>query len=238
MIDFSFFVNKIKNKLKILVYGVPLSKQELLIRKALIEKGFNIKNLKILCDHDLGLNYVNGVKMGIKYPDSFYTKSVELIPKNKTYNFYFNGNMNENGNRFTLLKPFKKFERTALIPSNEGRIQSKKDQFNIEYFTEMAKSKFGLCPHQADWPGDKEAMWTYRFIESCFVEAIPVLFKDAPLGKTFTKGFYFLWDYELLKLDNIDSFDLSKSKSNKELAREVFCISEKEVNLIKASFTN
>jgi len=226
---------RVLRKINHIFFGKPRFKQELLIRKALVEKGFRIRKLKIICDHNLGINYVNGIKLGIKYPDSFYNEAIKLIPKKKPYEFFFNGNMAESGRRSLLLKPFKNLPNTIIISSNEGRIQSKKDQFNIEYFSELAKSKFGLCPHQIDWIGDKEFMWTYRFIECCFVEAIPILFKDAPLGESFINGFNYMWDYQLFDLNKSSDLSCADSENNRLLAKQKFCLTEEECKLINAT---
>lgn len=225
--------NKFSNILALILkmtIGKSMFKQELLLRLALKEKGFNPQKLKIECNHILGKNYVNNIEFGIKYPDSFYNEAINLIPDEKIYDFYFNGNMSKSGERATMLYPFKNKTNSIIIASDEGRIQSKKDKFNQEYFSEFAKSKFGLCPHQADWIGDKAYMWTYRFIEACFVEAIPVLFRKAPLGNIFTKGFYYIWDDDVN--DNV-VYDFSKANKNKNMAKERFLFSEKECCQIK-----
>ena len=217
-------------KTKHIVIGKPKFKQELLFRLALKEKGFNLRKLKISCNHILGKNYVNGVEFGIKYPDSFFHSAIELIPESKEYEFYFNGNMSESGERSKMLRPFMGRPHSVIIASDEGRIQNKKDKFNLSYFSEFAKSRFGLCPHQADWTGDKDAMWTYRFIESCFVEAIPVIFKEAPLGEKFTSGFHSLWDTEVN--DDI-VYDAWKAVENKCLAKERFLLSDRDCSQIR-----
>jgi len=207
-------------------------KQELLLRKALVEKGFDVNKIKIKINHDLGISYVNNIEFGIKYPDSFYEKSTQLIPNNKTQNYYFNGNMNVSGKRQSLLKPFVNFDGSKIIESNDGRKTSNKDKFNIEYFREFSYSKFGLCPHHMDWPGDKAYLWTYRFIEACFVEAIPVLFIDAPLSNKFTDGFYFLWDEEILNDSKNIIYNKDKAVLNRIVAKKVFCFTEKECEQI------
>jgi len=206
----------------------PMFKQELLFNLALKEKGINPQKLKIKCDHVLGKIYMNGLEFGIKYPDSFYNEAIKLIPNEKQYDYYFNGNMSESGQRSIILQPFKNKPNSVILSSNEGRIQNKKDKFNYVYFSELAKSKFGLCPHQADWTGDKDYMWTYRFIESCFVESIPILFKEAPLGHRFIDGFFYLWN-----TDGLFFYDSEKASQNRLMAKEKFCITENECQLIQ-----
>jgi len=231
------FSRKVFFKIKYIVFSKPKFKQELLIRKALKEKGFKLKGLEIICDHILGFNYVNGIKLGIKYPDSFYYNAINLIPKNKPYDFYFNGNMNESGNRALLLRPFKDRSNSMIISSNDGRIQNKKDQFNNLYFSELAKAKFGLCPHQADWTGDKQYMWTYRFIECCFVNAIPIIFKEAPLGEKFIENFHYECENDFIeKIEvSVQNYSIAYAQENQLLAKQRFCLTDEECKLIKYS---
>jgi hypothetical protein len=112
------------------IFKLPTLKQEMLLRLALKEKGLNLSGLDIQCNHDLGLNYVNGIKFGIKYPESFFNKSQKLIPLKKKYSFYFNGNMSSEGERDELLKPFKNVVNSLIISSNDGRVVKNKDKFN------------------------------------------------------------------------------------------------------------
>jgi len=227
-----FYIKKIISKFRFIVAGSPKLKQELLLQKALEEKGFNYKKLKISCNHDLGRNYVNGVEMGIKYPDSFYEKAKQIIPDKKIYSFYFNGNMNPEGGRKEMLKPFEMYNDSLIISSDDGRIQSSKDKFNKSYFSYFAKSKFGLCPHQADWPGTKEHLWTYRFIESCLVGSIPVIFEATPLGEKFINGFFVLKDSDF-KNTKIPVYNILKANDNLVLARNKFFLTDDECHQIK-----
>lgn len=224
-------LNKIKNKGK---SSNPIYKQELLLRLALEERYFNTNELTISCDHILGKNYVNGIELGIKYPDSFYYEAFKLIPKEKTLNYYFNGFINESGKREELLKPFMSMPKSKIISSKTGRVQRKKDKFNRSYYAELAKAKFGLCPHHVDWIGNRDYMWTYRFIEACFVESIPILFERAPLGKKFINGFNYLWDNQIISdiAPYALTFDRAISKRNRELAKKRFCLTEEECEQI------
>jgi hypothetical protein len=204
------------------IFKIPTLKQEMLLRLALKEKGFSLGKLDIQCNHNLGLNYVNGIQFGIKYPESFFNKSQKLIPSKKKYSFYFNGNMSAEGERDTLIKPFKKVLNSLIIHSNDGRVVKNKDKFNSQYFELFANSKYGLCPHQMNWKGDLDELWTYRFIESCFVESIPILFRKTPLSDKFVNNFYFLWDDEVLDmLKNKSNLELkAKAKANSYLAKK------------------
>tara|TARA_R110002020_G_scaffold318950_4_gene534640 strand:+ start:684 stop:1379 length:696 start_codon:yes stop_codon:yes gene_type:complete len=214
---------------------IPM-KQELLLIKALEEEGFDCKKLKLRIDHNYGLNFVNGIEFGIKYPRSFYTNAQNVVKKKKKYSFYFNGYINDNGGRKKLLELFSRLPNSKIISSNDGRIPKNKDVFNKSYFNELADSQFGLCPHQLDWQGDLNALWTYRFIECCFVNTIPVLFKKTPLSEKFIKGFNFYWDDDILNNLNLDSKKLTHmSIHNKQLASEIFLFTEEELNSIRKS---
>lgn len=215
------------------VFKIPTMKQELLVRLALKEKGVALNKLNIKCNHDHGINYINGLKFGIKYPESFFLKTQNLITKEKEISFYFNGNMSDSGQRAILLEPFINLPKAKIISSNEGRVNRKKNKFNSAYFTDFANSKFGLCPHQVNWIGSVDHMWTYRFIESCFAGAIPVLFKKTPLGEEFIKGFNFVWDDEIISnLERNDLFDPNLVKDNISLAKERFCFTDSEIKAI------
>lgn len=230
-------LNKIKNLITSKFRKKTIFKQELLLRKALKEKGFDLTMLKIESDHDLGLNYINGIELGIKYPDSFFYKAQKLISNKKESAIFFNGFINESGGRKELLEPFNTMTDSIIISSYDGRIQSKKDTFNEDYFFALSNSKFGLCPHQKDWPGSKKHMWTYRFIECCFTGTIPVVFKSTPLGKSFIEGFFYVWDDEFKKNYNavIDRYSYQIAKENNRLAKNKFCISDEEIKAILSS---
>ncbi len=213
-------------------------KQELLLRLALKERGFIPEKLKISIDHETGTNYVNGIKLGIKYPDSFYNLAIQLIPEDKFVSLYFNGNMSDSGSRKLMLEPFFDIKNAIVIESEDGRLQGKKDKFNNDYFQGLANAQFGLCPHQADWVGNEDSLWTYRFVECCFVEAIPILFRKAPLSEKFTKNFYLHWDDQILNAAGSVgiSYDKFHARANREKAKELFCLTDEELKQIKKTF--
>lgn len=207
-------------------------KQELLLFLALQEKGFNLDRIDIRVDHALGTNYVNEIEIGIKYPDSFYNNCSQLIPEEKNLDYYFNGEMHDSGLRKIMLAPYIQREKSIIIESNDGRIIDNKDKFNYEYFAGLADAKFGLCPGQADINHPASHLWGYRFIESCFVGAIPVLFVIAPLSYRFTNGFYIYWH---TKDSDINNFVYQKeyAEFNRELAKERFLLTDEECDKIR-----
>lgn len=227
-------IKKILNYLISKFRGKTIFKQELLLKKALVESGFSLNKLTIKCDHDLGINYVNGIQLGIKYPDSFFDKAVALTSEDKKIDFFFNGYINQSGGRWQLIKPFTRYPNVNIVSSKEGRDDKKKDWFNEDYFVQFSNAKFGLCPHQLDWPGSRKHLWTYRFIEACFAGSLPVLFEATPLSKKFIDGFTCLWDYEFENdySSSIKKYDYNKVLANQSLAKKRFCLTKLEINKI------
>lgn len=213
--------------------GVGLFRQEALLRQALKEEGLNYQDFDIEIDHVNGVNYINKFALPIIYPASFFYKSRRLANSNKKYRVYFNGNMQPAGGRKEMLQPFENLD-ARIIESDEGRSRYKKKSFyNKEYFQGLARAEFGLCPHQKDFLGDKDTMWTYRFIECCMTKAIPVVFNDSPLGKVFCSGFYFVTDDQLL--NNEVQFDLNHANDNFTKCLAKFSLTESYLKIIKKS---
>jgi hypothetical protein len=173
-------------------------KQEALLRRALKEEGLLRGDVEIKVDHLLGKSTVNGIEVGLIYPKSFIRKSKKLHVNKKRYDFYFNGNMDQNGDRKKLLSPFIDLKKSKIVESNFGRNEYFKSFYNSFYYRDLSLSTYGLCPHQADWPGPKDAIWTYRFIECCLVKTMPIVFIETPLGKDFIEGFNFITDVDIL----------------------------------------
>jgi len=214
------------------ILGLAHLKQEAMLRLALKEEGLSIKKLNIKIDHINGVNFVNGIELPIVYPKSFFDKARALSGTEKKINFYFNGNMSDAGGRKEMLLPF--FDKNSrLIESNYGRSALTKDKFNTVYYSELAASKFGLCPHQKNFVGNPETMWTYRFIECCMVYTIPVVFEEAPLGKKFINKFYYKSDKEVLEFDT--AYEKSQAIRNYDLCIERFTLSEKDIGKISTA---
>lgn len=208
-----------KIKKKIIGFFVKTQlKQEAILRLALQEEGVDDKLLVIKIDHINGYNYVNNIKLPIIYPRSFFLKASKLNFEKKT-DFYFNGNMSVSGERDKMLKPFSHYN-SIIEESNFGREAKNKIVFNYDYFNGLASSKFGLCPHQKDFEGDNDTMWTYRFIESCMCKAIPLTFTETPLGKEFIQGFHCVNNESIEGV--INDYSLDKVNENLELCKERF----------------
>jgi len=214
------------------ILGLNLLKQEAMLRLALKEEGFSLKKLNIKIDHINGINIVNGIDLPIIYPKSFFNKAEVFGETEKKITFYFNGDMSDSGGRKEMLLPFLKRD-SRLVESDYGRSALTKNKFNTAYYSELAASKFGLCPHQKNFIGNPETMWTYRFIECCMVYTIPVVFEDAPLGNKFTNKFNYKSDKEVLKFDI--AYEKSQAIQNHDLCIERFSLSEKYVSDIALS---
>lgn len=217
--------------LRLLNFGKKVLKQEALLEKALKEKGIPLKDLKIEIDHLNGKNKINGIETDVIFPESFFVSAEKLVPTDKKIDFYFNGNMSNTGSREDMLKPFMNRKNSLVINSNVGRINFFKHRFNKNYYEGLAQSKFGLCPHQSDWPGPIENIWTYRFIECCMVKSIPVVFDETPLGVNFTNGFHFQLSSEIINGECFYSSE--KAESNFKLVKERFSLTDELVLKIK-----
>jgi hypothetical protein len=212
--------------------GRDVFKQEALLRMALLECGIDYRELDIDIDHVNGYNYVNGVCVPVVYPKRFFLNAKKLHAIQKSTKYYFNGNMSEQGERAILLAPFEELG-AKIISSEFGRSQFNKAAFNRDYFRGLASAEFGLCPNQKNWSGPADTVWTYRFIECCMVRAMPVEFKETPLGRIFTSGFHYVSDEDALSGSAHYSDKLVDE--NYSLAVSRFTLSDRDVQEIKSS---
>jgi hypothetical protein len=224
------FKRRVIQKIKAIL-ELNILKQEAMFRLALKEEGLDYRNFDININHVDGLNIINGITLSIIYPKSFFNRAKILHANSKKYKFYFNGNMSNDGGRKEMLERFANLD-TKIVESDYGRSPFTKNKFNKIYYKELSYSQFGLCPHQKDFVGNNDTMWTYRFIECCMVNAIPVTFNEAPLGKNFTNGFHFYSDDIFFKEDV--QFNKQKAFENYELARTKFTLNNEIVNKLKS----
>ena len=202
-------------------------KQELLLMEALNLRGISFSKRDIEVNHDQGYNTIKGKRVNIIYPDNYIKKTLIQYNREPTVNFYFNGFMPASGGRFEMMEPFIDRSDALVIDSSEGRKRNSKVKFNNSYYEGLGSSRFGLCPHQLDWPGDKSNLWTYRFIECCFVGAIPIIFEQTPLGAEFTEGFHFFSDKEILECKLPENYyNESDASHNRSLALKRFILPE------------
>ena len=196
-------------------------KQTIMLKKALLEEGIDPNNCEIVIDHDPGYSYVNSVKLPIIFPRSHFEFAEQCHTNKKKYMFYFNGNAGKGKTRVELMSKFIDRDDSKIIFNNDGRVIENKGMPNPVYFKEMAQTHFSLVPHQPNWRGDLEALWTYRYIEALMLKTMPIQFRETPLTKTFTEDSLFRWDD--------DKFDVLPTQEeldkNYEFAKNKFSIS-------------
>lgn len=216
-------VNRIGRKDKVLL------KQEALLMISLLELGLDVRRLRIKVNHIDGISYVNDIKLGLVFPKYFFDLSRSNENVKKTRKYYFSGHDDGEGTRLTMMKKF--ISEDSLIEVTErGRKPESKGAYNHEYFQEMAKSTFSLCPHQKSWPYKNSVIWTYRFVESCMAFSLPVIFHETKLSESFIEGFDYIYD-------DVDDVEVEKSSlvKNFELALIRFTISEDDKKLLMKS---
>jgi hypothetical protein len=174
--------------------------QEYLFKSALKEHGIN-KDFEI--DHRNGWNIIQGKKFGIKYPMS-YIDQIKQLSHEKIYDYCFIGSWTDNKGRKEILEKYQQLN-SLMYHSSNGRDPKVKYQFDREYYQAMCQSKFGLCPGHPAMPKHPNR-WTYRFIESAFCRAIPVMFQETVYGADFVRDIFYVWDDELPG-KNIDRYD-------------------------------
>jgi hypothetical protein len=201
--------------------------QEYLFRKALGECGIVPAAGAVTTDHLLGRNRLYNCEFGIKYPREYLQKA-NALPVDRRYKYVFLGNMDAAGCRKEMLAPFMGPE-SLISEDNYGRNPKTKYSFNPDYYGALRSGYFSLCPHQVNWAGPRESMWTYRFIESAFSGALPVVFRRAPCSAEFMDGFQYFWDDEEHELANYEE----KIEANKRVAEARFFLSDDEVSRIK-----
>jgi hypothetical protein len=206
-------------------------KQTIMLKLALEEVGIDPNKCKISIDHDKGRSYVNTVELSIIFPKQWFEYTKNLHTLEKEYNFYFNGNIGKGSSRQKLLQNFISRDDCVVVWSNDGRAVSNKSKYNKEYFTGLAKSNYGLCPHQPDWKGDLDALWTYRFIECLMSKTVPVNFRETPLSTKFTNGFYFVWNNS----NFTNETNATLLNKNYNLAFDRFTLSLEKINAIKTN---
>lgn len=203
-------------------------KQEILLRRALRERGHSPRVLAIKVDHMLGFSTVEGKRVSLIYPDSFFKKARNLWFRPKKLNFYFNGSITPSGGRASMLETFSRFPGSSIINSSFGRVSLFKGSFNWSYYRGLSQSRFGLCPHHSDWPGSY--FWTYRFVECVLVGTIPITFRQTPLSDGFTSGFKFFWD-------DSKTLSLIPEQTLREMAEENYNLALKRFSLPQLDFS-
>ena len=202
-----------------------------LLKYALDEYSINAEELNPDVDHRNGIIDLQGVKLGIKYPKA-YLDHISKLNQDQIYDFCFVGHFESFG-REESLKPF--IDKNSYIKHSEVGRKKEKYDFDTSYYQIMCNSKFGLVPNHVDPRQPKKWQhpnaWSYRFIETIISNAIPVLFKESPLGANWISGFKFLW--------NDSDFNITQEEYNSilehnyNLALNQFFITRDEIAQIK-----
>ena len=121
--------------------------------------------IKIVIDHINGSNYLNGKKYPILFPKSMIDKIFNLS-KIKNNNYYFKGVI-EKDREWVF-----NYKNDGIVEnSTYGRDPNKKYHLDMDYYSEMSKSKFTLSPIGS-------CPWSYRLFESIMCFSIPILPED------------------------------------------------------------
>lgn len=161
------------------------------------KKKYLINNINIKIDHIPGDCYINDMKYSLIFP-KYLLNTIEKIDKNKGNNYYFKGVINE---KRQWIKKYNYIEKSYIQNSLSGRNTNTKYTIDIDYYTDMCKSKFTLCP-------TNDCPWSYRFFEAIMCLSIPILDKNT--DDKFYKNYYYFYDE-----DNKDHiYDLKKAKEN------------------------
>jgi len=135
--------------------------QEYFFRLALAEIG--VWGGEIKTDHKMGRCFHK--KTGwvqLVFPESLIRLTSNL-PKNKDKDYFFRGKISD-GREWLLSYP-------NTTESEYGRNPSTKYSIDIDYYQNLAVSKYGLAPIGG-------CPWSYRFFEAIMCHAIPILGKD------------------------------------------------------------
>jgi hypothetical protein len=189
-------------------------RQVALLRMALAERGRVGEVRCSQADHWRGVSWLDGAEVGLIYPDSFFDHAEALLDTPKDRTLHFAGRVDRG--RRKLLEPFWHYPHATIIESNRGRTDAK-NGWDPVYYEPLAAAEFGLCPHHTDWPGPREHLWTYRFIDCLLVGAIPVVFRSTPLAGWLTDGFHYAWDDA-----GEFRYSLEHALANRALAEERF----------------
>ena len=150
--------------------------QEFYLKKSISELSINIDDVKINIDHYKGKCFVNTYVFGLIFP-KYMIDTISELDKTKTLDYYFKGLITHKRSSINSFKS----DNSIIINSTYGRDSEKKYNLDIDYYTNMSKSKFTLCP-TGDCP------WSYRFFEAIMCFSIPILENDSDI---FCKDFYY-----------------------------------------------
>jgi len=205
-----------------------------MFRSALTELGVPFRAKDIQVKHLDGITTFKGREFGLVFPNAAVRDSFGPLFETREISYNFSGFFEPNGGRAEALYPFSALSGAKIVNSKWGRVPLLKKFNGRGYIADMRNSQFALCPMHSTWPGPAKSAWTYRFAEAVLNGAIPVTFRDLPLGRNFTKGFKFFDSEELLSggvpadlAAEIQAFNFAVGKERFNLNKQAF---EREIS--------
>ncbi len=194
--------------------------QECLFERALLEEGIEKDRIKI--NHGTPLNYNGDKEYNFVFPKSFLD-DVQNLDYTKELDYIFLGTISGPHREYLKSwdKPKSLIKRTAenkfIHPTNDPTNYYPDNLFNIDYYQDLAKSKFTLAPGGASamipkYRDTNVFLWTYRFWEACLVKSIPITNEpDANWHNDYK--FYTLEDEHIYREDWVEhNFNLVKER--------------------------
>ena len=128
-----------------------------------LAKENNITVRKINIDHKNAKTFINNKEYRLLFPQ-YMINTLHNLDKTKTIDYFFSGIITK---RREWIQEFVG-DNSIIKESDYGKDRSKKYNLDIDYYTNMSKSKFTLCP-VGDCP------WSYRFFEAIMCKSIPII---------------------------------------------------------------
>jgi len=184
-------------------------RQEAMFHQALNE--LNIRKSDTHIDHENAKCINDGIEYSVIFPLSFL-KIIKDLQTKKELDYAFIGLKTPERE---WVESYSKRARSKIIFSNNGR-SLPKQSFDKNYYELLKTSKFSLCPR-----GDFN--WTYRFIESIFCKAIPIVDKDFhhPIMDEFQYFDYRTVDEHVFSNQMVEANYLIALKNNTLLSRYI-----------------
>ncbi len=154
--------------------------QHILFRRALEEEGIPIFDDHI--NHSLPANFNNKKQYPFVFPKSFI-QDIKKLNSYRNIDYFFAGTLNCKGTHRDFLKTWDKPNSIILTPRENNFIHPNNDPtgyygdnfFNVDYFSQLARTKFAFAPAGCSYEKEKDFFgWTYRFWEAVLAKAIPV----------------------------------------------------------------
>lgn len=141
--------------------------QEYFFKMSILESSFyrDTDQYKISIDHYNGRNFLNEIEFPLIFP-KYLIEKIKAMDKNKNNDYIFQGLVTEK--RSWVYE----YKNSGLILNKNYFFESKnRYDIDIEYYRNMCRSKFALCP-------TGNCPWSYRLFEAVLCHAIPIIDDD------------------------------------------------------------